>query len=188
MSRKLPALAAFFSAAVAAAHITPNVQLVRRGEFLKESLSGAEHFFEKQLMISGSQGAAIREVTGWSPSAEDTRVYVGRDAKGSLVGTVVFLWVASEHGPVGVGVAFDPRGAVRRAVVTDVASEPLAWVRPLIEAGGLQAFSGLPAGARPDSSRVASGVAAPMSRYYARILAQAVERAQQVERVASGEE
>jgi hypothetical protein len=187
MSRRSIGVAVFLSAAVAAAHITPNVQLVKRGEFLKESLPGAERYFEKQLMLSGAAGDAIRQATGWSPTAEDTRVYVGRDGKGDLVGTVVFLWLASEHGPVGFAAAFDAGGTVRRAAVTDVGSEPLAWVRPLIEAGGLQSFAGLGLQARPDPSRVAPSVTAPMSRYYARILADGIVRAQHVERASKEE-
>jgi len=182
MSKRLAGIALFLCAAAASAHITPNVQLVKRGEFLKESLPGAERYFEKQLMLSGAVGTAIRQATGWSPTAEDTRMYVGRDGKGELVGSVVFLWIPSEHGPVGLAVAFDPHGTIRRAAVTDVASEPLAWVRPLIDAGGLQSFVGLGHGEKPDPSHVAPAVTASMSRYYAQILAEGVARAQQVER------
>jgi hypothetical protein len=185
MRKGLVWLAAFLCASLAVAHITPNVELVHRGEFLKESLPGAARFFEKQLMISGAEGDAIRKATGWSPSEEDTKVYVGRDEKGNLVGTVVFLWLASAHGPVGLGVAFHPDGSVRRVVVTDVGSEPLAWVRPLIESGGMQAFAGLSVDAHADGSRVTPAVTAPMSRYYADVIAQGVSRAQQVERIAS---
>ena len=187
MSKSLAGVLVFLCAAAASAHITPNVQLVNRGEFLKENLPGAEHYFEKQLMLSGAAGAAIRQATGWSPTAEDTRMYVGRDGKGALVGSVVFLWIASEHGPVGVAVAFDPSGTIRRAAVTDVGSEPLAWVRPLIDAGGLQAFVGLGPGEEPNPSRVAPAVTATMSRYYAQVLAQSVSRAQQVERASTEE-
>jgi hypothetical protein len=186
MPRILAALAAFFCACAASAHITPNVELVRRGEFLRESLPGAVHYFEKQLMLSGPEGAAIRQATGWSPSEEDTRIYVGREEKGELVGTVVFLWVPSAHGPVGLCVAFAPDGVIRRAAVTDVASEPLAWVRPLIEAGAMQVVVGLAPGGALDPSRVAPAVTGSMSRYYARVIAQGVGRAQWVEQAASG--
>ncbi len=108
---------------------------------------------------------------------------MGRDAQGQLVGTVIFLWVPSQHGPVGIGVVFRPDGAVRRVAVTDVGSEPIAWVRPLIDGGGMAAFEGLAAGAAPDASRVAPRVNGSMSRYYAGIIARGVARAQAVEGV-----
>jgi len=187
MRRILAALASSCLAAAALGHITPNVELVRRGEFLKQSLPGATKFFERHLMISGPDGAAIREATGWTPSEEDTRVYVGRDEQKRLVGSVVFLWMPSQHGPVGIAVAFDPARTVRRVAVTDVGSEPLAWVRPLIDGNGLRELEGLPAGAVPDAGRLASPDAGAMTRYYARVVADAVIRAQRIAELAAEE-
>ena len=183
MRKWFPMLAAFLLAGPLGAHITPNVSLVGRGEFLRHNLPGATRFFEKQMMISGPDGASLRRETGWVPSEEDTKVYVGRDARGDLVGTVIFLWLSTPHGPAGIGVAFAPDGTVRRVAVTDVGSEPLAWVRPLLDAGGLSAFEALAPGVPPDAARVAPGVSGAMSRYYARVLAGGVARAQALERV-----
>jgi hypothetical protein len=165
------------------AHVSPVVTLVGRGEFLRRSLPGATRFFEKQMTISGLDGASLRRETGWVPSEEDTKVYVGRDARGELVGRVIFLWLSSQHGPVGLGVGFTPDGTVRRVAVTDVGGEPLAWVRPLVGAGGLSALEALPPGASPDAARVAPGVSGAMSRYYARVIAGGVARAQALERL-----
>jgi hypothetical protein len=183
MRKLLLTLAALLCPLALSAHITPNVSLVARGEFLKQSLPGATRFFEKEMMISRGDGAAIRKATGWSPSEEDTKVYVGRDAQGRLVGTVVFLWISSQHGPVGIGVVFRPDGAVGRVAVTDVGSEPIVWVRPLIDGGGMASFEGLAPGAAPDPSRVAPAVTGSMSRYYAGVVADGVARAQAIERV-----
>jgi hypothetical protein len=178
--KTLAALAAFCLAAPALAHITPNVVLVKKGEFLRQALPGASKFFERALMISGPDGAAIREATGWTPSEEDTRVYVGRDEKGDLVGTVVFLWMPSEHGPVGLGVAFDAMGVIRRAVITDVGSEPLAWVRPIIDGGGLKLLEGLSPTSAPDPARLAQAGSGAMTRYYAKVVADGIGRAQRL--------
>jgi hypothetical protein len=183
MRKTLFTLAAFLCPLVLSAHITPNVELVARGEFLKQGLPEATRFFEMQMMISRGDGAAIRKATGWVPSEEDTKIYAGRDAQGRLVGTVVFLWMPSQHGPVGIGVVFRADGAVRRVAVTDVGSEPLAWVRPLIDGGGMAAFEGLSPGAAPDPSRVAPLARGSMSRYYAGVIAAGVTRAQAVQRV-----
>src|ERR1700741_2675201 len=112
------ALAAFGLASAALGHVTPNVTLVRRGDFVQQALSGATKFFEKTL---GPQAAmSVRQATGWMPTQDESKVYVGRDESGRLVGSVVFLWVPSEHGPVGLGVAFGPEGNILEATVTDV--------------------------------------------------------------------
>ncbi len=177
------AAVAAIGAAPAAAHVTPNVQLLKRGEFVKQSLAAATQFFEQSLAFSPADAAAIKGRTKWTPSAEDVRVYLGRDAGKRLVGTAIFLWVPSEHGPVGVAVAFDPAGKVLQAAVTDVGSEPLAWVRPLLAGDGLAAFAGLPLEATPDPAKVAPAVTGNMSRYYAEVIAEGVARGQAVEQV-----
>jgi hypothetical protein len=179
--------AAVAAAAIAAtptlAHVTPNVALLKRGEFVKQSLPAATEFFEQKLAFGAADVAAIKSRTRWTPSEEDVKVYLGRDAEKRLAGSALFLWVPSEHGPIGIAVAFDPAGKVLRAAVTDVGSEPLAWVRPLVQADGLAAFAGLPLDATPDPAKVAPGVTGNMSRYYAEVIADGVARAQAVERV-----
>jgi hypothetical protein len=179
--------AAVAAAAIAAtpslAHVTPNVALLKRGEFVKQSLPAATEFFEQKLAFGAADVAAIKSRTRWTPSEEDVKVYLGRDAGKRLAGSALFLWMPSEHGPVGIAVAFDPAGKILRAAVTDVGSEPLAWVRPLVQADGMAAFSGLPLDATPDPAKVAPGVTGNLSRYYAEVIAEGVARAQAVERV-----
>ncbi|HEY8019925.1 MAG TPA: hypothetical protein VIH93_02420 [Thermoanaerobaculia bacterium] len=167
----------------AAAHVTPNVELVKKGDFIQQSLPGATRFLEQKLSLGDADLASVRHATGWTPSEEDAKIYVGRDASGGRAGTVVLLWMPSQHGPVGVAVAFGPEGKIARATVTDVGSEPLAWIRPLLQADGMSAFAGLPLDAAPDAAKIAPGVAGTMSRYYAKVIAQAVARAQALERV-----
>ncbi len=176
--------AAAIAAAPALAPVTPNVVLLKRGEFVKQSLPAATDFFEQKLAFGGADAAAIKSRTRWTPSEEDVKVYLGRDAEKRLVGSALFLWVPSEHGPIGIAVAFDPAGKILRAAVTDAGSEPLAWVRPLVQADGMTAFAGLPLDAAPDPAKVAPAVTGKMSRYYAEVIAEGVTRAQAVERVA----
>jgi hypothetical protein len=182
MRRAFLAVAAGLVALPAFAHITPNVKLIERGTFVQQSLPGAAGFFAKDLDLGADALARIRKQTGWTPTTEEVQVYVGRDQGGSLVGSVVFLWIASEHGPVGIGVAFDPQGKILAATVTDVGSEPLTWVRPLLPEGTVTAFAGLGLDTAPDPAQVEPTVKTAMPRYYAKVLAQGVERAQAVEK------
>lgn len=165
------------------AHVTPNVQLVKRGEFIQSNLPGAVKFSEKVLMIGGPDMAAIKAATGWTPSEEDARIYLGRDASGRLIGSAAFIWMPSEHGPIGIGVAFDADGKILRAEVTDVGTEPLAWVRPLTEGKGLASLDGLTLHDHPKGGTIAASVHGAMSRYYAEVIAEGVARAQALEKV-----
>jgi hypothetical protein len=79
---------------------------------------------------------------------------------------------------VGLGVAFDPEGKILQVTVTDVGTEPLPWVRPLLRDGRVGGLEGLALSAAPDPSRVAPGVSGSMSRYYARVIADGVARGQ----------
>src|SRR5262249_13145560 len=158
------------AAAPAAAHVSPNVQLVKRGEFVRQSLGGAAQLFEQRLVYGAADAAAIKARTHWTPSEEDVKVYLGRDAQKRLVGAAIVVRVPSEPGAVGGAVAFDPAGKILQAAVTDVGSEPLGWVRPLLQAGGMAAFDGLPLDARPDPARIAPGTTGAMSRYYAEVI------------------
>lgn len=179
----VPAAALMLAALPVLAHVTPNVELVKKGELIRQSLPAASKFFEEKLALSPAQLAAVKQETGWTPNADEAKLYVGRDGQGALVGRAALLWVPSMHGPVGVAVVFDPHGKILRAAVTDVGSEPLAWVRPLIDAGGLAALDGLAAGAAPDPAKIAPGVTNAMSRYFAKVISDGVARAQALERV-----
>jgi len=156
---------------------------LKKGRFIGRSLSSASQFFERHLKLDAADRATLEKEAGWVPSSDDTKIYTGRSKSGALVGTAIFLWMPSEHGPVGVAVAFDPRGKILDAAVTDVGSEPLAWVQPLIDAGGLSVYRGLADGAVPDPAKIAPSVKGRMSRYYAMVIAGAVARAQALEKL-----
>jgi hypothetical protein len=180
MRKVLGASLIFMLSLPALAHVTPNVTLLRRGDFVKQSFPAATKFFEKAVALDRS--SAIPSSLNWTPTDEESKVYVARDDAGRLVGTAIFQWMPSQHGPVGVAIAFDPQGAVIQAAVTDVGTEPLAWVRPILEAKGLDSLRGLPSDREPDASGIGRGVSGEMSRYYAQVIAGAVARAQALER------
>ncbi len=183
MNRPFTAAGLLLFSTALSAHVTPNISLVARGQFIKTNLPAATRFFEKTLMIGGPDMAAIKQATGWTPTEEDARIYVGRDSSGAIVGTAAFVWMPSEHGPVGIGVAFDPAGKILAADVTDVGTEPLAWVRPLLTAGGMKSFAGLGVDDRVAEARIAPSVEGNMPRYYAGVISAGVARAQALERV-----
>jgi hypothetical protein len=171
------------AAVPARAHVTPNIQLLKKGDFVRQSLPAATQFLEQHLTLREADLAAIKSRTHWTPTEEEVKIYLGRDAQGHLIGTAVFAWMPSEHGPVGLAVAIDPAGRILQAAVTDVGSEPLAWVRPLLQAGAMSAFGGMPLDGEMDPAKLAPAVAGTMSRYYAEVIAKGVARAEAIGQV-----
>jgi hypothetical protein len=172
------------SAGLVGAHVTPNEQLVKRGQFIKQSLPQASKFFERQLPTE--QTNQIKKQTGWDPTSEELRVYVGRDDQGKLIGSVVFLWLSSEHGPVGLGVAFGSDNHILSATVTDAGTEPVVWIRPLLQDNTIPAAQGLSGAERLDPQKIAPSVTGNMSRYYARVIADGISRAQAIVEILPG--
>jgi hypothetical protein len=165
------------------AHVTPNVTLIRRGDFAKGALLDAANLFEETLQLSPEDRASVKRLTHWLPDAEDTKIYGGRDMAGRLVGRVIFLWLPSQHGPVAIATAFGADGTLEKTAVTDVGTEPLAWVRPLLSDGMVNGFSGLALDTQPDASRITPDGVGAMTKYYAGIITNGVRRAQALERV-----
>jgi hypothetical protein len=166
-----------FVAFSAGAHVSPMVQLVGKGDFIRAALPGASQFFERKLDRGAESLNRLAAEIDWTPSPQEIKVYVGRDAGNRLVGSVVFLRVPSEHGPVGIGVAFDADGRIGNATVTEVGSEPLAWVRPLLDANALDPLRGQAAGGPVDPSKLAPEVTGRMSRYYAEVIGRGIQAA-----------
>lgn len=166
------------------AHVTPTVYLVKRGDFVRNALQGASRFYEHRLDARAVQEVAAEAQSKWHPSPREIKLYVGRDDQGDLAGTVVFLRVPSEHGPVGLGVAYDSTDRILRATVTEVGSEPLAWVQPLLDAHALSGLKGAAADAEVNPADLAPQIHGRMSRYYAQVIARGVERAGMVLRAA----
>jgi hypothetical protein len=177
MKRLIALVASLLVAFSAAAHVSPIVQIVQKGEFVRAALTEASAFFEHKLDRNSEALRRLAATIGWQPTAQEIKIYVGRDEQQQLVGSVVFLRVPSEHGPVGLGVAFDTGGSVLRCAVTEVGSEPLTWVRALIDGGALESIRGAGAGREIDAAALAPQVDGRMSRYYAEVIAEGVERA-----------
>jgi hypothetical protein len=180
MRKAILAFSLLSFAPTADAHLTPNVSLVRRADFLRQAFPSAPQFFEK--VLEGHAASSIGKTGGSRASGEDARVYVARTADGKLLGTAVFIWVPSQHGPVGLGAAFDAEGRLHSAAVTDIAAEALAWVRPLLTESRLDSITGLEPGQSPEPDHIAPAGAGVMTRYFAKVIAEGIRRAQAIEK------
>jgi hypothetical protein len=163
----------------AGAHPTPKVVLVKHADFIRQSLSGATQYFVRTINIGKEDLAAIRKASDFTPTDPDVQFYLGQGQDGKAVGTTLFQQVDTPHGPLEVGLAFGPDGAITRADVTTATVETKPWVQEAIGTGLMKQFAGLRPGDDPRKALDGmKGRLSGMSEYMAELIATAVGRGQ----------
>lgn len=132
--------------AVALPHITPTVTLVKHADAIKQAMGGAAHYFARTVDIGRNDLTSIRREASYTPDQEKVRFYYGTDAAGKLTGVMLFPEVNTQHGPLEVGLAVDPRGIVLKVIATKATVESKLWVEKMVTSGYLDQFTGLHVG------------------------------------------
>src|SRR5216117_1558535 len=129
-------------AGVAWAHITPPVLLMSDRDAIVTLLAGAQRFFVREVRLSRSEQAQIKQQTGWTPDEDFYRFYLGRDGQGRLVAGTIFVTEFTVHGPIRIAVSLGPDGKVRGAAVVELTEETYRWVKPLIDRDFARDYAG----------------------------------------------
>jgi hypothetical protein len=159
----------------AAAHPSPKVVLVKHADFIRETLTGATQYFVRTVDIGKDDLAAIRRASDFTPDEPDVQFYLGQGGGGAAVGVVLFQQVDTPHGPIEVGLAFGPDGAIRRAMVTTATVETKPWVQEAVASGMMDRLAGMRPGDDPRTA-VAGGKLGGMPQYMAELIATAAGR------------
>ena len=135
-------LVAVGAPASTSAHITPVVVLRKQADVIRQTLPGAVNFDVSTVKLSKTALQKIQSRAHYTPDAADVRFYSGKDAKGAVVGMVVFPQVDTMHGPLEVGVTISPSGALVSAMVTRATVETKSWVVEVERSGALEKLKG----------------------------------------------
>jgi hypothetical protein len=149
MNRRTQTWAAGLAAGVvllALPHITPTVTLVKHADAIKQAIGGAAHYFARTVDIGRNDLSSIKREASYTPDQEDVRFYYGTDAAGKLTGIMLFPEVNTQHGPIEIGLALDPKGAVLKVIATKATVETKPWVEKMVKSGYLDHFAGLHVG------------------------------------------
>ena len=161
----------------AAAHPTPKVVLVKHADFIRQTLAGAKQYFVRTVDIGKQDLAAIRQASDFTPDDPDVQFYLGQGDGDTPVGVALFEQVDSPHGPVEVGLAFGPDGAIERAMVTTATVETKPWVQEAVGTGLMDRFTGMRQGEDPRKALGAvDGKLGGMPQDMAELIATAVGR------------
>src|SRR5437773_10991454 len=163
-------------AGVAWAHITPPVVLMSDRDAIVTLLAGAQRFFVREVRLSRSEQAQIKQQTGWTPDEDFYRFYLGRDGQGRLVAGTIFVTEFTVHGPIRIAVSLGPDGKVRGAAVVELTEETYRWVKPLIDRDFARDYAGQDSrGHFHLSARLGNLEAMP--QFYGQVIASLIQRA-----------
>jgi hypothetical protein len=139
---KLALVAAALSSAT---HPTPKVALVNHADFIRQTLGGegATQYFLRTVSIGKRDLATIQKISDFTPDDPDVPFYLGQGHGGAPVGVVLFQQIDTPHGPLEIGVAIGPDGAVTAADVTTATVETKPWVQEATAAGLMKVFVGV---------------------------------------------
>lgn len=126
-----------------APHITPTVVLHKQADVIKSSVPDATEYFVKTVKIGRADFARLRKEGGFEPDEDEMKFYYGKGSDGSVRGIVFFPQVNTQHGPLEVGLALGPEGALRSVTVTKATVETKPWVNAAVQSGFLGRLTGM---------------------------------------------
>ncbi len=168
-------IAALSSAAVVSAHITPVVTMRKQADVIRTALPEAVTYAVTTVDLGKPELEKIVQQAHYTPDVDRVKFYSGKDRSGRVVGTVVFPQIDTQHGPVEVGVAMGPAGAVTSVLVTRATVEMKPWIRDVEQSGVLGQLNGETLADGP--KRLAGGRLGGMPGYMADVMATAAYRA-----------
>ena len=131
---------------VALPHITPTVTLVSHAHAIEQAIGGAAHYFARTVDIGREDLSSIEREAGYTPENRNVRFYYGTDEARVMTGVMLFPEVNTQHGPLEVGLALDPKGTVLKVILTKATVETKPWVEAMVKSGYLDHFTGLHVG------------------------------------------
>ncbi len=167
------AMAAFAGSSLQA-HITPVVVMRKQADVIRAALPNAARYTETTVHIGKPQLQQIVQLGHFNPDTDEVKFFAGLDASGRTIGTVLFPQLDTQHGPIEVGVAIGPDGAVTNVMVTRATVEMKPWVLDAERSGVLGHLVGLKEG---PPKAISDGVLGGMPGYMADLIAKATYQA-----------
>lgn len=161
------------------AHVTPNLKLLSTKESVSRLLPQGRLFL-KNVDLTSDHVSRLKSQGNWHSNETHYKFFVVRDDNGKLVRTAVFVTEFTRHGPLVVAVGLDGEGKVVEALLTDIQTEPMEWVGPLLRRHYMRDFRGkdssLPLTLTSKWTNGTSG----LTQSYALFIANAVKRSAQL--------
>jgi hypothetical protein len=166
----------FGAVTTAMLHITPTVVLVKRQDAVAHLLPGADQFTARELHLSSADSKRLHDAVGWEPPDGVVTFYVGKH-QDQVIGSIIFMRVDCQHGPLELAIGYDPRGAVRGVEVTKATVEMKPWVLEALHAGLTDVYRGLALDQMPAGAEKVKPQVGAMPGYMAELIDKGVMHA-----------
>jgi hypothetical protein len=166
-------------------HITPTVILVKREDAVAHLLPGADQFAARELHLSSADSKKLHDAVGWEPPDGVITFYIGRK-QSQTVGSLLFMRIDSQHGPIEIGVGFEPSGTIRGVEVTKATVEMKPWVLEALRAGLTDSYKGLTPEEQPSGAAKVKPRIGAMPGYMAELIDKGVMHAEAAYRLFYG--
>jgi len=157
-------------------HITPTVVLVKRQDAVAHLLPGADQFTARELHLSSADSRRLHDAVGWEPPDGMVTFYVGKH-QDHVIGSLLFMRVDCQHGPLELAIGYDPRGSIRGVEVTKATVEMKPWILEALRAGLTDAYRGLAVDASPAGAEKVKPRIGAMPGYMAELIDKGVMHA-----------
>ena len=166
-------LSAVFAALL---HITPTVIMVKRQDAVAHLLPGADEFSARDLHLSSGDSKKLHDAVGWEPPDGVVTFYIGKN-RNQTVGSLIFMRVDCQHGPIELAVGYDPRGTIRGVEVTKATVEMRPWILEALRAGLTSPYRGMTTTQTPNAAAQVKPKIGAMPGYMAELIDKGVMHA-----------
>ena len=157
-------------------HITPTVIMVKRQDAVAHLLPGADQFAARELHLSSADSKKLHDAVGWEPPDGVVTFYVGKNAN-QTVGSLIFMRVDCQHGPIELAIGYEPNGRVRAVEVTKATVEMKPWIVDALRAGLMDSYKGLGTNQQPTGADKVKPRIGAMPGYMAELIDKGVMHA-----------
>lgn len=160
-------------------HVTPSIRLHTTREMIQQLLPKGE-LFVKEVTLNPEQKARLQALDNWDTRTDQFKFYISRDKNNRLQRAVISMVEFTRHGPMVMAVAFDANGQVQDVLLTDIQSEPLTWVDPILKSTYIQELRGKDSNMSLTLESKWQEKFTGVSRYFALTIANVVKKSAQL--------
>ena len=177
------AIAVLQAVPVAAEFVAPVVTFYTAQEAVKELLPADPVLTERDFQLSPSQRKRLERAKNWDTRETRFVMYHAKNKEKKITRTVIVFPEFTGKGILRVAVGLSNRGRVTEAILMEAPNALIPWLQPLLKTGYMESFTGKDYKLKLHESLDRQSFS-PLTRTYARHLANAVKKSAQLFQVA----